>query len=68
MSLWLGVDPSVDMEAWAARAQQAGVAVYTGRRFDFRDRPRPNLRLGFSALGETELEEAVRRLAGALPK
>jgi GntR family transcriptional regulator/MocR family aminotransferase len=68
MSLWLGVDPSVDMEAWAARAQRAGVAVYTGRRFDFHGRPRPNLRLGFSALGETELEEAVRRLAGALPR
>jgi GntR family transcriptional regulator/MocR family aminotransferase len=68
MSLWLHVDPAVDVERWAQRAQQAGIAVYTGRRFDFHGRPRPNLRLGFSALDERELEEAVRRLAGALPR
>ncbi|GLH72798.1 GntR family transcriptional regulator [Geothrix limicola] len=67
MSLWLRVDPAVDVEHWAQRAQQAGIAVYTGRRFDFHDRPRPNLRLGFSSLDERELEEAVRRLARALP-
>jgi GntR family transcriptional regulator/MocR family aminotransferase len=67
MSLWVRVDPSVDLEAWMARAGKAGVGVYPGRRFDFRDRPRPNLRLGFSSLDEVELEEAVRRLARVLP-
>ena len=68
MSLWLRVDPALDLEAWVVRCGKAGVAVYPGRRFDFRGRPRPNLRLGFSALDETELEEAVRRLARALPR
>ncbi|WP_306672078.1 PLP-dependent aminotransferase family protein [Geothrix campi] len=68
MSLWLRVDPSIDVEAWAVSARKGGVGMTTGRAFDFQDRPRPNLRLGFSALDERELEEAVRRLARALPK
>jgi GntR family transcriptional regulator/MocR family aminotransferase len=66
MSLWLRVDPAVDVEAWAERSMRAGVALYTGRRFDFRHRPLPNLRVGFSSLDERELDQAVRRLAGAL--
>jgi len=68
MSLWVRVDPSVDLEAWVDRARREGVELYTGRRFDFHGRPRPNLRLGFSSLDEGELEEAVRRLARALPR
>jgi GntR family transcriptional regulator/MocR family aminotransferase len=67
MCLWLRVDPTIDAEAWAARARRAGVGLITGRAFDFQGRPLPNLRLGFSALDEGELEEAVRRLARALP-
>ena len=67
MSLWLRVDPALDTEAWALRARKAGVGLYTGRRFDFHGRPRPNLRLGFSTLDESELAEAVRRLARARP-
>lgn len=66
MSLWLTVDPAIDPEAWAARARMAGLGITTGRVFDFRGRPRPHLRLGFSALGERELADAVRRLARAL--
>lgn len=66
MSLWLRVDPAVDVEAWAERSMRAGVALYTGRRFDFHHRPLPNLRVGFSSLDERELDQAVRRLAGAL--
>ncbi len=66
MSLWLTVDPTIDTEAWAARARKAGLGLTTGRAFDFRGRPGPHLRLGFSALDERELAEAVRRLAGAL--
>jgi len=66
MSLWLRVDPRLDSEAWAERALNAGVRVDAGRRFDFQGRPLPNLRLGYSALDERELDEAVRRLARAL--
>ncbi|HEX9008813.1 MAG TPA: PLP-dependent aminotransferase family protein [Holophagaceae bacterium] len=68
MSLWLAVDPAIDTEAWAARAREAGIGLYTGRRFDFQGRPRPNLRLGYSSLDERELEEAVRRAARVLPR
>jgi GntR family transcriptional regulator/MocR family aminotransferase len=67
MCLWLRVDPAIDAEAWTVRARRAGVSLITGRAFDFQGRPLPNLRLGFSALDEGELEEAVRRLARALP-
>ncbi|WLT31054.1 PLP-dependent aminotransferase family protein [Geothrix sp. PMB-07] len=67
MSLWLQVDPGLDADRWAERAERQGVTIYTGRRFDFRGQARPNLRLGFSSLNERELEEAVGRLARALP-
>ncbi|MBI1753001.1 MAG: PLP-dependent aminotransferase family protein [Acidobacteria bacterium] len=67
MSLWLQVDLQIDVDRWAQRAEKEGVAIYTGRRFDFLGRPRPNLRLGFSSLNEQELDRAVRRLARALP-
>lgn len=66
MSLWLTVDPAIEVEAWARRAREAGVGLYTGRRFDFQGRPGPNLRLGYSTLDERELAEAVRRMARAL--
>lgn len=66
MCLWLWVDPAIDPEAWVARARRAGVGLIAGRAFDFHGRRRPNLRLGYSALDEGELEEAVRRLARAL--
>jgi DNA-binding transcriptional MocR family regulator len=42
--------------------------VDPGRRFDFRGESLPNLRLGYAALDELELDEAIRRLARALPK
>jgi GntR family transcriptional regulator/MocR family aminotransferase len=67
MSLWLKLNPSLDAEAWAERALKAGVMVDPGRRFDFHGRPLSNLRLGYSALDEREIEEAVRRLARTLP-
>ena len=35
MSLWLRTDPSLEVEAWAARAARKGVRFYPGSRFDF---------------------------------
>jgi GntR family transcriptional regulator/MocR family aminotransferase len=66
MSLWLRTDPSLDVGAWASRAERKGVLFYPGHHFDFQGRPLPNLRLGFSTLNEEELQEAVRRMKEAL--
>ena len=60
MALWARLDGDVD--AWAERALERGVLVHPGRRFAFDRKPRPYARLGFAALDENELREAVRRL------
>jgi GntR family transcriptional regulator / MocR family aminotransferase len=67
MALWARAAPGLDVDAWAERALAAGVAFYPGRRFAFDGRRRPFVRLGFAALDERDLREAVRRMAAALP-
>lgn len=66
LSLWGRTARGVDAAAWAARAEARGVLVTAGRRFDFRGRDLPHLRVGFSALDPKELKEAVGRLGEAL--
>lgn len=66
MSLWLRTDPSLDVEAWAGRAERKNVIFHPGHHFDFQGHVLPNLRLGFSSLNEEELQEAVRRMKEAL--
>jgi GntR family transcriptional regulator/MocR family aminotransferase len=66
MALWARVAEEVDPEAWADRALSRGVGFYAGRRYAFDGRKRPFVRLGFAALDEEELGEAVRRMAAAL--
>ncbi len=66
MALWARVSPSVDVDAWAERSRAAGVAFYPARRFSFDRKSRPFARLGFAALTEPELREAVKRMASAL--
>ena len=65
MAVWAGA-PGIDVNAWAERAQSRGVAFQTARRFTFDGAPRPHVRLGFAACNETELAEAVRRMAASL--
>ena len=67
MALWLRAK-EVDMEAWAAASASQGAAFYTARRFSFDGRPRPFARIGFAALSESELREAVSRMARAHAK
>ena len=67
MSFWVETDEKLDLEAWAARAAQHGVAFKTGRQFTFDGTRLPYLRFGFGALEEPELREAVRRLTLACP-
>jgi len=66
MALWARAEGGIDVDAWADRALAAGVVLHTGRRFAFDGRRRPFLRLGFAALTEKEIAEAVRRVAAAL--
>jgi len=55
----------VDLDAWAARCEAAGVFFSTGSAFAFDGSPRPWVRLGFAGQDEAELAEAVRRMAAA---
>ena len=57
----------VDVDAWAERSLERGVAWYTGRRYAFDRRSKPFARFNFAALDERELPEAVRRMAAARP-
>jgi GntR family transcriptional regulator/MocR family aminotransferase len=68
MALWARVDPSIDVEAWAARARSRGIIFRTGRLFATTSAPLPFLRLGFAKLAEPELLAATNLLASALPR
>ncbi len=68
MALWARIDPSIDVDAWATRAVECGVAFVPGRAFAFDGRARSAARFGFAALDPRELREAVKRLAAALRK
>jgi GntR family transcriptional regulator/MocR family aminotransferase len=66
MALWVRA-PGIDTDAWVRRGLEAGVAFQAGSRFAFDGAPSEYVRLGFSACNEAELEQAVERLAHALP-
>lgn len=67
IGLWADVAPDVDVDRWAARALAMKVAFSPGREFAFDRKSRPNARFAFASLSETEILEAVRRMASALP-
>lgn len=66
MAIWAKADAGVDVDGWAERAAKRGVVFSPGRQFSFDGKPRQELRLGFAALDETELADAVKRLRAAL--
>ncbi|KYF97575.1 hypothetical protein BE20_31835 [Sorangium cellulosum] len=66
MALWAKVDAAIDADAWAERSLARKVAFSAGRRFAFDGKRRPFLRLGFAALDEREIREAVERMVQAL--
>jgi GntR family transcriptional regulator / MocR family aminotransferase len=66
LALWVRVRDSVDVDAWAARALEEGIAFQPGRRFAFDGGAVAGLRLGFSNYPEPELREVARRMRGAL--
>ena len=66
ISIWAGVAAGIDVDGWAGRALQQGVNVQTAKKYSFDGRPRPFFRLGFAALDEEEMREALRRLRRSL--
>lgn len=67
LALWVRTREGLDVEAWAARALETGVAFQPGAQFSFDGRPLAGLRLGFANYPEPELEEVARRMKAALP-
>lgn len=65
-ALWIRVAADVDIPQWARAAAAQGVIVETGDRFSFDGTPVQYIRLGFAGYRESELAEAVRRLAATL--
>ena len=65
MAIWAKAAPQLDVERWAEAALERKVAIRPARYFAFDARPRPFVRLGFAALDERELTEAVKLLAQA---
>ncbi len=58
--------PARDLQAWAKRALEGGVAFRPGQEFTFDLQPIPYLRMGFGTLAPRELQDAVRRMVKAL--
>jgi GntR family transcriptional regulator/MocR family aminotransferase len=67
MALWARAAPDIDVEAWAERAEAAGVVFQSEQQFRWDGRAGSHLRIGYAALTEAELARAVRRLHDSLP-
>jgi GntR family transcriptional regulator / MocR family aminotransferase len=68
MGLWARVDDSIDLPTWVHEGAKEGVQFFSAGRYDFQQREQPHIRLGFSYLDEKEIDEAVQRMARALPR
>jgi GntR family transcriptional regulator/MocR family aminotransferase len=66
LTIWATAAPDIDVDAWASRAQERGVTLYTARDFAYDRRPRPHVRLGFAPFREQELAAWVKLLRKAL--
>ncbi|MBI5069191.1 MAG: PLP-dependent aminotransferase family protein [Deltaproteobacteria bacterium] len=66
LALWLRIRDDLDVDAWAVRALERGVAFQPGRQFAFEGGQVQGLRIGFSNYPEPELEEVARRMRVAL--
>lgn len=66
LALWAEVAEGIDVDRWAARALEGGVAFRSGRHFSFDGSAVQGLRIGFSNYSEPELEEVAIRMAAAL--
>jgi GntR family transcriptional regulator/MocR family aminotransferase len=67
MGIWVRVDDAIDIAAWSLAGEREGVQFFSAERYALFHHEQPFLRLGFSYHDEIELDEAVRRMARALP-
>ena len=67
MAFWLHVDPAIDVDRWASRAQERGVIFTPGRLVSFDDCAQPYARIGYARVDEAEIARAVAILRAALP-
>jgi GntR family transcriptional regulator/MocR family aminotransferase len=65
MALWATVDPALPVSEWLQRCAELGVLMQAGELFTFDARMQQSVRIGYAALGEAELSEAIARLARA---
>lgn len=65
MALWASVDPALPVADWLVRGAELGVLMQAGELFTFDGRSQQNVRMGYAALTESELDEATARLARA---
>jgi len=68
MALWARVDDGIDALGWQRAGEREGVIFHNGLIYDFEQRAQPFVRLSFCYLDETEIGEAVRRMARALTR
>jgi 2-aminoadipate transaminase len=68
MFTWLRMPEHLDAIALRPAATEAGVAYVPGRPFYVTDDGANEMRLSFSALDETQLAEAAKRLAGVIER
>ncbi|WP_266171907.1 PLP-dependent aminotransferase family protein [Dyella subtropica] len=68
MGLWVRADDGIDVARWSRDGEREGVLFFDARRYDFHQRAQSFLRLGFTYHDESELDDAVRRMARALSR
>jgi DNA-binding transcriptional MocR family regulator len=66
LSLWLALPRGIDDESVVEAAANLGVRFQSGRHFFIGEASRPFLRLTFSAIDESSMEEAMQRTSIAL--
>lgn len=69
MAMWAEVDPTIDVDAWSARAAKAGVLFQPGSTFSLAKKKKVRAaRFGFAMCTEAELQTAAKRLERSLSK
>jgi GntR family transcriptional regulator/MocR family aminotransferase len=67
LAVWARVDDAIDVAHWREACEREGVLIGDARSFDYEAKDASHLRLAFGFHNVDELEEAVRRMARALP-